>query len=646
MAAKKKSDGVQATIERVTGKVPCPQFLRNSLNKYLYEPTLFSGARKSHGKKLGQLSAPETDVLVANLLALDEVFRGDTDTVMQIVNKELAPEKRKKLINDAAREMQRRLDVYAYWVKRMRLLEQVLADDALDLRRSRLDERLVGAREHEVGALAAPFALRAVRELEQSEERGRLGQPTAAEYSDRADAYLALEDFKNADINAQRAIAQDGSHARAWFVRVMVALRQRNRALNKSEHHRMVAQEVAEPMSSQESMALQLADEAACTAATHHEQLEAILPEAILHWPRLDSRNYQHPEQRTIVRDLFINHLFALALFGRRHCSSEQRYRLNGLGPEWELEREKAPYAMSQGCVEGALPFTLVEIDALKTLLAERDNQRYWFFDALDRRAFAKDLKLLHLRWILKVDGYAEHWAQIIEQATGWSAWLLNENVFRAPDLSVVWMVHQHLNCDDQTVISMFQTWCTKSIAQDDEDRATVLLKQYALLFHHHFARKKYDTCAEVARLAAALFNQNSSRRSTCVIHPHAEQISMPVHQLLHWRYLEALAVVSGAAVGGEITEYDVSLLLQAESLRRAFSDTSSCFWMESEEYEGGGGEDWHVEPYGVDLREVLPWQRAIDAVIRTRPAGRMTDLLLTLAATLGETAASCQGEC
>jgi hypothetical protein len=62
MARKKASDGVVATIERLTGKIPCPMYLRQILNKYLYQEELFEGAKsgKTGGgaKRLGHLHGP------------------------------------------------------------------------------------------------------------------------------------------------------------------------------------------------------------------------------------------------------------------------------------------------------------------------------------------------------------------------------------------------------------------------------------------------------------------------------------------------------------------------------------------------------------------------------------------------------------
>ena len=622
MAAKKNRNGVQATIERLTGKTPCPEVLRNSLNKYLYDPRLFAGARKTGTRVLGKLSSPDTDALVKNLLDLDEVLRGDPESVVAIVTGDMPPERRRQLIEDAAGEMQRRLDIYRYWVARMRSLQDVL-DREPDLRREALGPLLSAVPEQAAQAELAPFALRAVQELERSEERARSGPATADELAARADAYLALGDNAGAGQNARRAIALDGSHGRAWFVRVIAALRQRNMALGESRRQRMIAQEIAEPMSPHESMALELADEAADTAARHRDDLEAILPEALLHWPR-SATGFQHPDQRRIVRDLFVHSVFGVAVHGRRHDSSEQCYRVNGLGPEWDDERARLPYPASHGHEDGKLPFSEAQTAALRMLLAERDGAPHWYFDPLDAGSLAKDVKLLHLRWLLRADGYPAHWKRLKQDAAECTPRTLQENIFNDARLSVIWQSHQHLDRSGgnaQAIVDSLESWRARSSTMDGQRRAGVLLHQYAFLYHHCFVRKAYEDCMRIARRGRQQFGEGDTMMGMGMPHPYAEQIAMPVQQALYWAYLEALAAVCAANTGSAMDDAGARMLADAAALRRAFADTRRCFWTESEEYEGGGGEDWEVEPYGIDLREAAPWEGRLDAWLAARSA-------------------------
>jgi len=194
MSLKKESGGVQATIERLTGKRPCPQYLRAALNKYLNSP-LFQGSRRP-GQKIPQKQALQgADTLVMNALNLDQVFQGDTKTVTNIITKEISEVALRRKIEAAEGEIRRRFDTYGYWVQRIDALKSVLLDQSVDLKTVRLDARLAAM--PAVGSLSqpTPFALRAIQQLEHIEERGRLAQPSANEYAEQADAYLSLGDF-------------------------------------------------------------------------------------------------------------------------------------------------------------------------------------------------------------------------------------------------------------------------------------------------------------------------------------------------------------------------------------------------------------------------------------------------------------------
>ncbi|OQW87335.1 MAG: hypothetical protein BWK72_14110 [Rhodoferax ferrireducens] len=59
-----------------------------------------------------------------------------------------------------------------------------------------------------------------------------------------------------------------------------------------------------------------------------------------------------------------------------------------------------------------------------------------------------------------------------------------------------------------------------------------------------------------------------------------------------------------------------MSLLHDAQRHCAAFEKSERCFWVFSEEYEGGGGEDYEVAPYNVDLRDRRVWLTAINEQI------------------------------
>lgn len=141
MGNKKNSGGVQATIERLTGQKPCPQHLRDRLNKYLYADGPFESGR-SKPRPLGKLKAGETDALVMNALCLDQVFAGDTMTVARVIKGEIQGKELDRLLNAAAADLQRRFDAYGYWVHRMDQLKALLLGVGTDLRVERIDESI------------------------------------------------------------------------------------------------------------------------------------------------------------------------------------------------------------------------------------------------------------------------------------------------------------------------------------------------------------------------------------------------------------------------------------------------------------------------------------------------------------------------
>ena len=54
------------------------------------------------------------------------------------------------------------------------------------------------------------------------------------------------------------------------------------------------------------------------------------------------------------------------------------------------------------------------------------------------------------------------------------------------------------------------------------------------------------------------------------------------------------------------------AILDRAAGWQRAFQKIEECFWTESEEYEWGGGEDYLLPPYDIDLREAEHWVQPV----------------------------------
>jgi|GEM_PF-1920143 len=338
---KKDPGGVQATIERLTGIYPCPKYLRDAANKYL-KSLLFPENHRTKLTMKEKLRSPNADVLIMNALQLDEVFKGNTAMVVKIINSENSENDKKQFqdaLDKAEKDIQSRFEVYAYWVQHIGVLKSALSNQSIDLKNVRLDEVLKEIPHSQSVSTRAPlpFALRAIQQLESIEKRGRLGRPTADELAEQADAYMALRDFNQAGEKAREALEVDPTHAHAWFVRVMAALQLRNSAFHTMKHHQFVAQEIADPMSSQESMAWQLMDDESDRVIKHHEKLNEILPQALLHWPLKQGSQYDYAKERAFVRDLFIDEAFSVAISGKNDCHPLEIFAMNGIAPEWAL---------------------------------------------------------------------------------------------------------------------------------------------------------------------------------------------------------------------------------------------------------------------------------------------------------------------
>ncbi|UVW30665.1 hypothetical protein [Massilia sp. H6] len=619
MARKKSMDGVVATIERLTNETPCPLHLRNTLNKYLYQEHLFEGARpggrSGKARKLGQLRGPDTDNLVRNLLDLDALFFGETNTVIDIVTGEMKASDLHDKLDNVERSMRQRLAIYGYWLDRISSARAALADPTTNLRVDRLDEKLSVA--SRAGAQnIPPFALQALRVQEASEAQARRGPPSASDYVERADAYLALGDLVNADRNACLAIEVDPASSRAWFIRVAVGLRRRRSAMRSFHQKRMEAQECAEPLSAHEQWALEEADEAAGDAWEHQRALDAILPQAILHWPMEGTRRAHNNLWRQ-VRDLFVARMFSIAVHDVLRAGAWRQWAsLNGLEPEWELEQQKHPYLPSTESTENS-PFTAEDTHAISNLLVAYDDKPREFFEFLEDGRIATDFRLFHLRYVLRMGGCDAHWARlrtsVAQSPLEWQA----DHLMNDPSIAKLWQLHWCRQGDSPALMQSYTNWFRKTQAHNDGRSRHLLLRQYAYLFHYQFARRQFDLCGEAAASALALYEGAEKLDAWFgdVRHPYDASIGMPLHHVVYWEYLAAIAAVEQRRQGGALSQQAQAILAHADRWRARFSKHPQCFWTASEEYEGGGGEDWPEPPYGIDLRLADSWAEEAHAV-------------------------------
>jgi len=608
MARNKANNGVQATIERLTEKTPCPRYLRDALNKYLYREELFDGA-SSRTRQMGQLNSPDTDNLVRNLLELDGLFCGDTSTVTALVTGKLGMVDLNEKLDRIEHSMRQRLEIYNYWLERLPSARAILANGQLNLKEDRLDHSLTPEARHAGRALPV-FALHALQIQEESEAKVRMGPPSAAEYVERAEAYLALNDHVNADRNACLALEQDARCARAWFLRVAIALRGRDAATRSYQQKRIESQEIAEPCSAHEQWAREQADEAADDVMEHQRQLDAILPHALSCWPQSSGRR-AHPESWRQVRSIFIDRMFSVAVQNTRGAGTyQQRAAWNGFEPEWELKRQKYPYLHSDGLPEG-LPFTPDETQALVDLLTDYDSGPEQFFMYIEDGRLARELRLFHLRYVLRMDGGAAHWDRLHAAVTQHAASHQVAQLMRDTSVARIWQMHYCRNLPPSDLAKWYAQWHKDAETRSGARLRHELLRQYAFLYHHQFARQQFHECGQVAASALGLFDGAAALADWFrgEQHPDDEAVSMPLHRARYWDYLAALAAVEQRKRAQTLAPHAQALLANATHWCAAFSEDRECLWTESEEYDDGGGEDWPAPPYGVDLRTPDGWK-------------------------------------
>lgn len=607
----KSSAGVQATLERLTGKSPCPRYLLQTANKYL-RTTLFDvfvprGKKASNEEKL---SHPAAGTLLLNALELDDLFLGETSTVIKLLRKDFSAEQLAEKLSAAQRSVSWRHERYAYWHRRGAALNAVMTKPDLDFKSVRVDDLLNQHLPHEPAARGDPFAMRAMQELERIEERGRLVGPNADSLAEQAEAYLNLGGYREAAQKARQATELDDRHAKGWFVRVVAAIRLRDVEAREVHRWRIEATEVAEVMSAHEAMAHDEAAEAADRWNKRQLSVADLAAQALLHWPTVGRGYPAHPEWRATVKKTFLQHCVSAIRLDRHVMDGMSAYVINGFAPEWDLYCQRGYMRRFSGDpADAKLPFSALHREALDLLLSELAQRPEQFFTDFWDGWLAWRLELVHLCWVMRAPCYKELWADFshtldeVASAESFERHILG-NSYRA----MLWQSHLARNRGEAAVVVAMNQWRQRAIAQRAQVNVGRLLSSYVWLYHHQLARSDWDGCQHTSTLGMELLDEDEKLSATTVVHPFDDHIRVPANSKLYWQYLYAMAVVRAVHSGLPLSCEAKSFLAQATSWREAFSDTHACFWIEAEEYEGGGGDEYPVPPYDLDLTDEASW--------------------------------------
>lgn len=607
--APRNPNGVIATLERITRQKPLPRDIRDTANKYLRSKVLFPKKGGALDTNEAKLARPGTHDLLFNALMLDQVFRGDTGLVVQLLQGEVKPKELSKHCEDARNEIERRAQIYSYWSQRMQRVEEVLR--TTDFRTQSLELLLRVEDAQQNSAPPASLALRAVRKLESIEQRPSLNGPAASDLVEQAEAYLSLGDFATAEARARSAIELEPSNPRAWFTRVVAAVKDRNHHLASARRHRIDATEMAEPMSAHERWAHESADDAGSKAADSQRALGEIVPQALLHWPKTARGGYEHNDWRGMLLELMLDQAFLKVQMGGYLGESRQAFELNGFESEWNLKLDSHELARSVGDPRPRCPFSQPELDALTMLFDEDDRYPYSVFPIGGRDMYAQDLRLVHLRWVLGNKGYDQHWQRTSTNYRHMSPDSFYRSVLSNSTLVPLWLSHCVRHEGVEAAREMVKAWSIKAASASEDLSTRCALEINVLVYHHQFARTDYAGCLATCSKAIALL---PSMHGSSYLYslPFESQILVPVASLLYWEYLSALAAVMMRSSGQPLTLRAQQLLEDADVWQKAFSANDKCFWTSSEEYEDGGGYDFPVPPYDIDLRISENWTQPV----------------------------------
>lgn len=414
MANQRAVNGIQDTLQRLFGHTEH----RKLLTKYVRKGVLKEHMKSSNPHVFKR--STECDNLIKNILALDVAF-GSQDLVAKVIQGKISHKEVSQHIKKEREKLDTKFRAYGYWLNRMNSLDETL-DSSFNFEQSALEDVLKPEGTASFLAPSSPYALRAVKLLEKVEEEGRLSKISPDRLSEKAWALYSLGLSKQAAELALEATNEDPECSEAWMLLAINFQRQQHKAATESSHYAL-EKEFAEPMSSHERWAEEMESDAIDKYFASRRAEKEILFPALLHWPKdsdsKTSESFKHPANRKTVRNACVDWLFRLLKPFNNYAGSVdlfKAYAMNGLAPEFEMKEELRGFESHRINKLPAHGLNETEVKVAEMLCSEFDANRRGFFSILEPDCHALQLKLLHVRFALGLDGYNEAHAQFIRE--------------------------------------------------------------------------------------------------------------------------------------------------------------------------------------------------------------------------------------
>ncbi|MFG0456725.1 hypothetical protein [Shewanella mangrovisoli] len=619
MVRRKETNGIQDTVERLFGD----DDYRSILAKLVKLSPIFKPYLADDGEKPYRFKRSDgCDNLIKNVLILGDVFHSN-DFVDKLLQNKVSRQEISNKLSEEKLKMEKKFKAYGYWLNRLTSLNNLLIDD-FDMTASSIEDCLEPENSYGLLPASSPYALRAVRLLENVEEEGRTSKLSTAQQVEKAWALFRLDLLPQAVELATKVTQEDPENSEAWLLLVMNALsEQRKAARNHSRY--MFEVENAEALSAHERWAEEMQDDAEIEYQNAKMKEKSILFNALLNWPKTDDVGtkievYKNQWLRGKVLNHCINWLFFLLGpyngYASSRISLRGGHRINGLEPEYELKYSSRIYFEN---TERYPPHGLndVEIAVAKLICDEFDQKQNDLFGIFPIQDHILKLKLLHIRFALQLDGYEsakQHFIKVADK--------LNESqiidILDDDRLRNAFTTHI-VSPDIQAFLSTTNRLNERLEHERRKSRSHIELNLLRKAFDHSYARNQYSACLQVCSKATILCE-------TLSVEPPADLLCCETTSnkltTKFWKYIELLAASKEILREQEdFSEQAIHSLLSISSPTQYFSEESEYMVTQ---YDYDDNSEYFIPSYGESIIVSGLWLEATERLLNS---GRLNEM-------------------